>query len=153
MGPDVCSLSLGESREKKTLSGCSGQRRPDAGRCVTSERDVRPGRTRQPAQDEWVNYTTQRTITANSSNIYVRKSNGPKLEIKWRRCAGGAQGSPVTLPDSDPTDVIRIGQDFLSGTVFCLSARSRGSNETDTWEGIVWWNIHQTPDVPGSAIP
>ncbi|MGA6153798.1 hypothetical protein ACPEIC_10720 [Stenotrophomonas sp. NPDC087984] len=104
-------------------------------------------------QDEWVNYTTQRTITANSSNIYVRKSNGPKLEIKWRRCAGGAQGSPVTLPDSDPTDVIRIGQDFLSGTVFCLSARSRGSNETDTWEGIVWWNIHQTPDVPGSAIP
>ncbi|MFJ1914579.1 hypothetical protein ACIOGX_21945 [Streptomyces sp. NPDC088147] len=93
----------------------------------------------------WVHYTTQRTVSESGTNIYVRKSNGPELDVTWRRCAGGQTGTPVRLPNTDPTSAIRIGRDFLAGTVFCLSAYSRGNNETDTWEGIIYWDVRQAP--------
>lgn len=92
-------------------------------------------------RNAWVNYNTQRTITVAGTHIYVRKTDGPELDVKWRRCAGGAQGSPVRFQNADPTPRIRIGANFLAGTVFCLSAYSRGSNATDTWNGTVWWNV------------
>lgn len=90
----------------------------------------------------WVNYTTQRTITVGGTNIYVNKTDGPEIGVKWRRCAGGAQGSEVRLQNADPTPRVRIGSNFRASTVFCLSAKSYGSNSTDTWNGNVWWNIN-----------
>ena len=89
----------------------------------------------------WVNYSTQRTITASGSSIFVKKTDGPEIDVKWRRCAGGAQGSPVRLQNADPTPRVRIGTNFLPGTGFCLSAYSYGSNSTDTWNGNLWWNV------------
>lgn len=89
----------------------------------------------------WVNYGTQRTITVSGTHIFVRKTDGPEIDVKWRRCAGGAEGSPVRFQNADPTPRIRIGSNFRSGTVFCLSAKSYGSNATDTWNGTVWWNV------------
>ncbi|GLZ34539.1 hypothetical protein Lesp02_67260 [Lentzea sp. NBRC 105346] len=90
---------------------------------------------------QWVHYGTQRTISVSGTHIFVKKTDGPELDVKWRRCAGGAEGSPVRLQNADPTPRIRIGSNFRSGTVFCLSAKSHGNNTTDTWNGTVWWNV------------
>lgn len=93
-------------------------------------------------RNSWVNYGTQRTISVGGTSIFVNKTDGPEIDVKWRRCAGGAQGSPVRLQNADPTPRVRIGTNFASGTVFCLSAYSHGSNATDTWNGNVWWNVN-----------
>jgi hypothetical protein len=90
---------------------------------------------------EWVNYSTARTITVGGTNIYVNKTDGPEIGVKWRRCSGGAEGSEVRLQNADPTPRVRIGSNFRASTVFCLSAKSYGSNSTDTWNGNVWWNV------------
>ncbi|MEV6241598.1 hypothetical protein [Lentzea sp. NPDC051838] len=75
------------------------------------------------------------------TNIYVRKTDGPEIDVKWRRCAGGAEGSAVRLQNADPTPYVRIDTNFRASTVFCLSAKSYGSNTTDTWNGTVKWNV------------
>lgn len=90
---------------------------------------------------EWVHYGTQRTVTVAGTNIYVRKTDGPEIDVKWRRCSGGAEGSAVRLQNADPTPYVRIGSGFRASTVFCLSAKSYGSNSTDTWNGNVRWNV------------
>jgi hypothetical protein len=90
---------------------------------------------------QWVNYTTGRTVTSGGTNIYVRKNEGPEMDVKWRRCAGGAQGNAVRLENHDPTVPHLIGSNFLSGTVFCLSAYSLGNNTNDEWTGSVRWNV------------
>ena len=92
-------------------------------------------------KDVWVHYGTQRTVTVGGTNIYVRKTDGPEIDVKWRRCAGGAEGSAVRLQNADPTPYVRIGSNFRASTVFCLSAKSHGSNATDTWNGNVRWNV------------
>ncbi len=92
-------------------------------------------------KDVWVHYGTQRTVTVGGTNVYMRKTDGPELDVKWRRCAGGAEGSAVRLQNADPTPYVRIGSNFRASTVFYLSAKSHGSNATDTWNGNVRWNV------------
>jgi hypothetical protein len=104
-----------------------------------TEAAVGPGTV---VRGEWVNYSPQKTITASGSSIYLRKLDGPELDVKWRRCTGGAEGSPVRFENTDPTQRRRLGTGFLAGTVFCLSAKSYGNNDTDTWIGRLEWNVY-----------
>ncbi|HWS34927.1 MAG TPA: hypothetical protein VN408_19580 [Actinoplanes sp.] len=91
-------------------------------------------------QTTW--YGTQRTITANGSNIYVKKTDGPEIDVKWYKCSDrNNAGGWVRLPNADPTGRLLIGSGFAAGTVFCLAAISRGSNATDSWSGTVSWNV------------
>jgi hypothetical protein len=93
-------------------------------------------------KDKVTYYTTGRTITAGGSNIYVQKTDGPAIDVKWYKCGNtGVSGAWVYLQNADPTPRARLGSGFLASTVFCLAAWDHGSNSTDTWTGTVWWNV------------
>jgi|SRR5437870_5276806 len=94
-------------------------------------------------KDQVTYYTTARSITASGSNIYVQKTDGPHISLKWYKCGDrSVSGAWVDFPNTDPTARIRIGSNFAAGTSFCLAAWDHGSNATDTWSGTVWWNVY-----------
>ncbi len=93
-------------------------------------------------KDQVTYYTTKRTITAGGTNIYVQKTDGPAIDVKWYKCTNtGVSGAWVYFQNADPTPRLKIGSGFLAGTEFCLAAWDHGSNATDTWTGTVWWNV------------
>jgi hypothetical protein len=93
-------------------------------------------------KNQWVYYTTQRTVTSSGSNIYVQKTDGPQIDVMWYKCSDrGVHGSPVGFPNADPTGRLLIGSNFAANSVFCLAAYSHGNNSTDSWSGNVWWNV------------
>lgn len=96
----------------------------------------------QLVQGVWVPYDNPRHINASGSHIFVKKTDGPRIGIKWRRCSGGAQGQEINLPNDDPTERKAIGTNFAAGTCFKLSAKSYGQNARDTWRGDIWWNVY-----------
>jgi hypothetical protein len=94
-------------------------------------------------KDQVTYYTTQRLISASGSNIYVQKTDGPHISLKWYKCGNrNVSGAWYDFPNTDPTARIRIGTNFASGTYFCLAAWDHGNNSTDTWSGTVWWNVY-----------
>lgn len=93
-------------------------------------------------KDKWVNYTNSRTVEEGGSNIYVSKSDGPAMIIRWRKCTDPSRrGSDVHMQNADPTPRYTVGVNFIDGAVFCLSAYSKGNNGTDRWSGTLEWNV------------
>lgn len=88
-----------------------------------------------------VNYTTDRTISVGGSDIWHQKTDGPEIDLRWRKCDGSVVGNWTRFADADPTGWKTIGTDFLSGTVFCLSSYSHGTNGSDTFSGNLEWNV------------
>jgi hypothetical protein len=96
----------------------------------------------QLVQGAWVPYEKARHVNKSGSHVFVKKTDGPTIGIKWRRCGGGGQGGEVILPNNDPTERKVIGTNFAAGTCFKLSAKSYGENARDTWRGEIWWNVY-----------
>jgi hypothetical protein len=93
-------------------------------------------------KDQQTFYLTKRTISVSGSSIYVQKTDGPHIHIKWYKCGNrNVSGAWIDFANADPTPKQRIGTNFLANTVFCLAAWDHGSNATDTWSGTLWWNV------------
>jgi hypothetical protein len=94
-------------------------------------------------KNEVTYYTTKRTITVSGSSIYVRKTDGPGIQVMWYKCGDrSTHGAWHRLVNSDPTPYVRIGTNFLPNTQFCLAAwDDQGSNATDTWTGNIKYNV------------
>lgn len=100
------------------------------------------GLTGSLVKDQQTFYTTGRTITVGGSHIFVQKTDGPHIHVKWYKCGNqGVAGAWIDFQNEDPTPRLRIGSNFLANTTFCLAAWDHGSNATDTWSGTVWWNV------------
>jgi hypothetical protein len=88
------------------------------------------------------NYNVARTISVGGTKIFFRKTDGPEIDLRWRKCNDASvHGTYVNFPNPDPTGRFQLGMNFLAGTVFCLTAVDHGSNADDTFTGPLDWNV------------
>lgn len=94
-------------------------------------------------KDKVTTYTKARTVTVSGSNIYVQKTDGPGILVRFYRCGDTSyHGNWSRLANADPTGYVLIGTNFAKGAKFCLQAwDDQGNNATDTWTGNVKWNV------------
>jgi hypothetical protein len=89
---------------------------------------------------EWIHYNFDRHITLDESHIFVKKTDGPRMGIRWRNCDGTGHGPEVILRNEDPTERRAIGVSLNAPKCFKLDVKSYGELTVDTWSGEIWWN-------------
>jgi hypothetical protein len=89
------------------------------------------------------------SITLSGSNLYIKKTDGPALEVEYWKCGTESNhGSWVSLPNTDGSSApwVTVATNFAAGSPVCLASYDTGGkNATDTFTATVAYNTKTKP--------
>ena len=102
------------------------------------------------AQKEIIYYSTpQFNMTLSGSNLYIKKTDGPALEVMYYKCGVPTNhGSWISLPNTDGSSApwVTVATNFAAGSPVCLASDDTGGkNATDTFTATVAYNTKTKP--------
>jgi hypothetical protein len=104
-----------------------------------------------PVAKKQVKYypTPQFHITLSGSNLYIKKTDGPALEVMYYKCSDKTNhGSWVPLSNTDGSHApwVTVATNFKKGSLVCLASYDTGGkNATDTFTATVAYNTKTKP--------
>ena len=89
------------------------------------------------------------TITLSGSNLYIKKTDGPALEVMYYKCSDKTNhGSWISLPNTDGSGAPweTVATNFAPNSSVCLASDDTGGkNATDTFTATVAYNTKTKP--------